>query len=278
MFGRNSDIAAVRAHLVRSLVSAAKDDPYSEALYGPMDRSHGDGWGSITVVVGSSGVERIRIERSLKPLFEDEEARALDTRVEAPGDRLGLVMIHARAASAGMPVNIFSTHPAEALTSRGWKLYLVHNGSVDKDRILEDLGIDKMNSYARLYSDTHFLAHLIASRVGDSINGEILREAASYTSSALNIGVALVKEREVEVAVGSFYRLADKPAERRNYYRLYKAQAGDMLFVYASSTLVDIYRPSIGLTWGEVPNGFFEVYRLRYGDSPSVDKIEEVYV
>jgi glutamine amidotransferase len=177
-----------------------------------------------------------------------------------------------------MPINIFSTHPAEAVTSEGYRLYLIHNGTVDKDRILEDLGIDKRGIYASLYNDTYFLTQMIAARINSHIDEGTLGEIIGYTVSALNIGVILVRDRDVEVAIGSFYRVYDKAVERRNYYKIYRAVSRDPIYIYSSSTTIDIYRPDLDLKWVEIPNGLFEVYRIWYDGLSRVEKrFETIY-
>lgn len=60
-------------------------------------------------------------------------------------------LVHARAASPGSPQNIFSTHPIEVVTRDGYKLYIIHNGPVDKMRLLKVLNINPHSLYATIH-------------------------------------------------------------------------------------------------------------------------------
>lgn len=242
-----------------SLVKAAERDPHGRALFGPDELSHRDGWGFLRIVISGGRVSSLSLGISTRPVFEDPGVLGVGAPERIPGEA-GVLMVHARAASRGMPVNIFSTHPAEALTPQGYRLFVIHNGTVEKERILGDLGIDPGSSYARRYNDTHFLAQLLASRVVEDLEKPLIEAAAKYLRTALNVGIVLVKDEEAQVAVGSLYRLGERPAERERYYRLYEA-SGEDLAAYASSTLADYYSPS-GLAWKPLPNGLFRIYRV----------------
>ncbi|MEM4971707.1 MAG: hypothetical protein QXE01_10710 [Sulfolobales archaeon] len=277
LFGGSQPIARYRDALIESLLRASEFDPYGGFLTGSRGISHKDGWGRLSVLITSRGVEKLAIAKSIEPFYSDVDAR---THPHQLGSRDGAAveMIHVRAAATGMPINIFSTHPAEAVTSEGYRLYLIHNGTVDKDRILEDLGIDGRGVYASLYNDTYFLAQMIATRIRSHIDEGILREIIGYTVSALNMGAILVREHDVEVVVGSFYRVYDRAVERRNYYKIYRAVSSGPIYIYSSSTTIDIYRPDLDLGWIEIPNGLFEVYRIWYDDLPRVEKrFEAIY-
>ncbi len=266
-----------RDALIESLLRASEFDPYGGFLTGSRGISHRDGWGRLSVLITTRGVEKLAIAKSIDPFYEDIDARAHLHQLGSL-DGAAVEMIHVRAAAAGMPINIFSTHPAEAMTNEGYRLYLIHNGTVDKDRILEDLGIDKRGIYASLYNDTYFLAQMIAVRIKSHIDEGTLREIIGYTVSALNIGVILVRDRDVEVAIGSFYRVYDRAVERRNYYKIYRAVSRDPIYIYSSSTTIDIYRPDLDLEWVEIPNGLFEVYRIWHDGLSRVEKrFETIY-
>lgn len=278
MFGANPVDLDLRASLVRSLARASERDPYLEILTEGRDHSHSDGWGRILVSVSRSGdsiISREILERSLDPFYRDARARRIEEDLDSSST--GFVeMIHVREASRGMPVNIFSTHPAEAVSREGYRLYLIHNGTVDKQRILEILGVEKESSYARLYGDTHMLAQLMALRIRDGISEDLFREAVEYTLSALNIGVILIRKKDLEIGVGSFYKSGERISDRRNYYKIYRARVGKDLYTYVSSTVVDFYNPRKDIKWEEMPNGFFEVYRMRFEKNLDVEKILEL--
>ncbi|MEM0154183.1 MAG: hypothetical protein QXJ56_08010 [Ignisphaera sp.] len=275
VIGNGGSINSVRIPLIRSLIKSSRYDPHSIALFGSSDASHSDGWGIVRIILTPSGVERVVIERSSKPIYEDAWAEYLEEK-RFP-EEVGVVeMIHARAASSGI-VDIRNTHPIETSTRMGYRLFLVHNGSVDKLGLLKRLGIDGESSYAKIYSDTYFLAQLMASLIEYDISKGVVFDVARYTRTALNIGAILVKDREIQMLVGSYYKVFDKPIERRNYYKMYRAYS-DSLILYTSSTLIDFYKPEIDLEWIEMPNGFFEIHKLKFGEKFEIEKVSEFLI
>lgn len=252
---RPGALKGLRGRLYSSLAEAARYDPHSARLFGEEDASHRDGWGMLSAEVGVGGVESYRVYRSLKPVFEDEWPFA---QVEGRGPSVEI--LHARAASSGMPVNIFSVHPVEAQSPEGHRLFLAHNGSVDKWGLAKAVGAGEAD--LKLYNDTYFLAKFLAARSGELVGGRPIFEASRYTETAMNIAFLLLSERWQLLGVGSYYR----HRERRDYYRLYVGRGGGFT-VYASSTIVDYYDPLPGLVeWAELPNGSFELYRIGRGE------------
>lgn len=251
-------LKSLRKQLYESLVKAAHKDPHSVRLFGEDEESHRDGWGVLSAEVGGEGVERYMVYRSLKPIFEDEIPwNAMERR------NPGAEILHARAASTGMPVNMFSVHPVEAQSPKGYRIFLAHNGSMDKDGLARAVGASETE--LQLYNDSYFLARFLAAGLEDLSGGEALLRASKYTETAMNLAFLFLSPQEQLLVVGSYYRLRDKPRERRNYYKLYMGY-GDGFIVYASSTIVDYYNPAPGLIeWVEVPNGGFDLYRIGGG-------------
>jgi predicted glutamine amidotransferase len=264
VLGSRRGVDRIRATLIDSLVKAARNDPYGGALFGSDEISHRDGWGFVRILMGREGVYAELLGRSLSPIFEDP---GIDIPKGSEGfSSAEILMLHARAASKGMPINIFSTHPTEALTPQGYRLYMIHNGAVDKSSVLRELGVELDAPYARRYNDTHFLTQLIASKVKEGIDRSLIYGAAKHVKTALNIGITLVKDREAQVAVGSLYKLGGEHEDLRkkkdNYYKLYEGFDGD-LRIYASSTLIDHYRPEENIEWKILENGCFKIYEVR---------------
>ena len=255
--GRNAG-RDLRRRLYDSLRRAARYDPYSMALFGEGEESHRDGWGFFAAKIGEKGVESYTVYRTLRPIFEDDVVSPY-LGYEGP-----LVeMLHARAASTGMPVNVFSVHPVEAQSPEGHRLFLIHNGSVDKERLAR--AVRASGGEKSLYNDSYFLARFLASRVEDLASGSLIEEAASYTKTAMNIAAFLLSPDESLLIVGSYYKLPDKPKERRGYYKFHVGRAGNDV-IYASSTIVDYYDPAPGLIeWAEIPNGGFDIYKISGG-------------
>jgi len=258
--GENEKIKKVRKPLVYSLIRSAENDPYSEALFGHEEISHKDGWGRLNIAVNKEGKFKIEMNKSVIPIYNDYSKlfKNIDDQ-----DSLKIEIIHARAASLGTPVNIFSTHPVESITKLGYQVYVNHNGSVEKRKLLRILGINENTTYAKLHNDTYFLTKYIASKISEEINQELIKDIVKFTKTALNISITLIKEKEVQIMVGSFYKLINKPKERKNYYKMY-ASINENLKIYASSTLIDFYKPKINLEWKEIPNGHFDVYSIKY--------------
>ncbi len=253
--GKNGVRRDFRRKLYNSLIRAARRDPYSRRLFGEDEESHRDGWGLFAAKIGEAGVESYTVYRSLKPIFEDDVEPPF-LAYEGP-----LVeMIHARAASTGMPVNMFSVHPVEASSPDGYRLLLIHNGSVDKEGLARAVGASKREK--SIYNDSYFLARFLASRASNLANASLFEEAARYTKTAMNIAAFLLSPEKALLVVGSYYKLLDKPEERRGYYKLYIGRAGGSI-VYASSTIVDYYNPAPGyIEWAEIPNGSFDIYKV----------------
>lgn len=266
MIGASEAVDRARDSMITSLVNAAKKDPYGQALFGGTEISHRDGWGWVALHLGSRGTA-LHFGRSTAPIYEDPSINTPRSVSLLPGGKAAL-MIHARAASRGMPINIFSTHPVETTTSNGYRLFLIHNGSVDKEELLRILNIDPRSNEAKIYNDTYFLAQYMAKKISRDIDLSIIHEAVRLTKTALNIGVVLIKEQEAWVAVGSFYKAKDDEV-RRNYYKIYRGKTQDLV-IYSSSTLIDFYKPNIDIEWEELENGRFEIYRI------SGEKIEMV--
>jgi glutamine amidotransferase len=267
IMGSSDRLLGVRPQLVQALIRSSERDPHGYSLFGQGEFSHRDGWGFVRAVVSGEAVAGLYVGKSLKPFYEDDDARRLAEEAIPSGVAVA-EMIHVRAASRGMPINIFSTHPAEAITGDGYRLFLIHNGTVDKKAILNRLGINPGSPYAEIYNDTFFLAQLMARTMDRDIDERVFEEAARYVKTALNIGLILVKDREIQVGVGSLYR---GDTRERNYYRLYRSSIDGEAYIYSSSTLMDFYKPAGIDKLEEIPNGNFEAFRI------SGNKVEKIF-
>jgi glutamine amidotransferase len=256
-YGRLSALRGYYPELIRGLVGASHYDPYKARLAGPEAASHGDGWGRVTAFVGSGGIA-VSFYRSLAPIYVDTPPQSIpETSIGRLSDLLLVDMVHARAASRGMPVNVMSVQPFEYQTSTGSRLFLIHNGSVDKEALAVEVeGINR--TVLERYSDTYVMGLWLAQRLRDSIDVELLGELKEHVKTALNLGLILVTPDSVELLAGSYYS-KEFPQERRDYYKMYYAELPGGSMVLASSTIVDLeeYRPkSIG-SWKELENGTF---------------------
>ncbi|WP_243674927.1 hypothetical protein [Vulcanisaeta distributa] len=183
-----------------------------------------------------------------------------------------LMMMHARAASTGTPKNIFSTHPVRAVTRDGLELYMIHNGSFYRDDIAREVGIDK--DYAARFNDTYIANLALANRIKGDIAKDDLAWLLKFVRTGANLGIALVGgDGYITLIVGSYYKVLDddKREAREAYYRLYQCEVpGGVL--YASSTVIDFYRPGFVGNCRALGNGEYHKYRVSAdGDVRMVD-------
>ncbi|MGC8571174.1 MAG: class II glutamine amidotransferase [Caldivirga sp.] len=264
MIGHVVDFINQYGDVVNGLIKAASNDPYGSRLYG--EAKHSDGWGKVTLLGRLGGEPSLTVHRSVNPIY-------LDSLPNSPlsglvnGDGVFIEMIHARAASTGTPINLFSTHPVHAVTSTGDEVYMIHNGSFRKEELIKVLGLGGW--VETKYNDT-FVANLaLARRVSSSITIDDLRWLLGFMRTGANLGIMLVKQDMVQVIVGGYHaRLNDgKDKERDDYYRLYWCRVGESS-LYASSTIVDYYKPHDLANCEPLNNGEYHSYNvnLRTGE------------
>ncbi len=258
MIGHAVDFINQYEDIVNGLIKAASNDPYGSRLYG--EAKHSDGWGKVTLVGVLNNEPSLTIHKSVNPIYSDP---LLNTSLSSLMNVNGVFieMIHARAASTGTPINLFSTHPVHAVTNTGDEIYMIHNGSFKKEELIKLLGLGEW--VEAKYNDT-FAANLaLARRISGSITIDDLRWLLGFMRTGANLGIMLVKQDVVQVTVGSYHaRLNDgKDKERDDYYRLYLCRVGESS-LYASSTIIDYYRPR-GLTNCEpLNNGEYHSYSI----------------
>ncbi len=87
-------------------------DPYGKEFLN--EERHSDGWGVLLVRVNNAST---LYHRSVRAIFMDDAASIVRGFLGSVNDGdLVLMMMHARAASIGTPINVFSTHPVKAVT------------------------------------------------------------------------------------------------------------------------------------------------------------------
>ena len=256
--GRFSNAVEVLTGIGGSLVKAASMDPYGKEFLN--EEKHPDGWGALLIRAGGSVLHH----RSVKPIFMDDALGVVRGFLGNAGGDAVLMMMHARAASTGTPINVFSTHPVKAVTRGGFELYMIHNGSFYRDDIAKEAGIDA--NYAARFNDTYIANLALAMHVGDDVSKDDLAWLFRFVRTGANLGIALVKDGLVTFIVGSYYRVIDdeKKVFRERYYRLYQCELPGG-FVYASSTVIDFYRPNFVDNCRALSNGEYHKYYI-YGD------------
>ena len=236
--------------LVAALRDAAAHDPYGEALYGEV--SHGDGWGILIAALEGS---RSLHYRSTRPIYGEDSVHISEIIPRwAPGARV-VVMVHARAASEGSPVNLMSTHPVHAHSPWG-DLYMIHNGQFLRERLGDPSGQGPMRA---LHNDTWSAAVALASRIEGRISRGDLEWLLEAEDTGANLGVVLLGGDRTQVVVGSHYSLLGdgRDADRERYYRLYRCGFPGGT-VYASSTVAELHMGARRCS--SVDNGEFHSY------------------
>ncbi|WP_338598524.1 class II glutamine amidotransferase [Sulfolobus tengchongensis] len=202
-YGKNKDYLRKMANC---LVKASLNDPL-------INESHSDGWGIVAY-----NNNKIIYYRSSNPIFQD--INTLNDVINSLDGELK-VIIHARKASEKVLVSSFYSHPYLETTSTHL-FFLAHNGSVDKYRLGETLGLDPS-----LMVDSELIARYIAIHGLKEVDR--LRE---FTKSALNLLILEIdrKSKSSQIYFHNYYR-KDIIVENEEYYKLYHNKGA----VYSSS-------------------------------------------
>ncbi|AKA74628.2 class II glutamine amidotransferase [Saccharolobus solfataricus] len=202
-YGRDKDYLK---KLANCLVRASQKDPLSDDI-------HGDGWG-----VAALTTNKLVYYRSHLPIFEDKDN--LESIIDSLDGEVK-VIIHARQASDKNLVSVYYSHPyLESNHER--LLFLAHNGSVDKYKLGEMIGIDPT-----LMVDSELVAKYL------SIYGiKEVDKLRDVTQSALNLLLLEInrKDRSSHLFYYNYYR-KDKIRRKEDYYKLYLHNGA----VYSSS-------------------------------------------
>ena len=189
------------------------------------DRVHGDGWG---IVTGRKGA--LTCYKNAVPCWSDP--RFADLYGATPD----FMMLHARKASPGIPVEYEFTHPYE---EDGW--YFCHNGTV------RDLKVEGR-------SDTQQLFALILHNARQCGN---IAEAIGTTAKSLREYSALnfMLLRDDHVYILNLY---GKPGEKTPNYFTMKYLQADGYAVVSSERL-----PGFDQEWQEMKNGTLLTLTIR---------------
>lgn len=193
------------------------------------DEVHGDGWGM--AVYSRDG---LLVRRSARPIFEDLKDPG---SLQLPSGEQ-VVVLHARAASDRSKVGIAYSHPYEALSVDGERLYLLaHNGSVDREGVGGALGLGGLSSN---YVDSELALMLIAREGLSEGTLELLRR---YTETALDLLIVEVERRSgtARLYAYSYWR----NPEDGEYYELRAVSTGSTTAVMSST--VAKYCEELGL-------------------------------
>lgn len=204
-----------------------------------------DGWGYVALVRNSRGRLSYTHFRSEEPIYKlsskihlGELIKLLNRSSEA------WIMVHARKSSRKSLIGLLYSHPYASETKNGL-LWLIHNGSLDSDKLARELKV--VNSTK--YTDSELMSKYIASNLSEcskSIDECVLDSYnelfEKYTSTALITGM-LVLEKELvhrnAIFMYSSTLYKKTPVKYPDYYRTYLVK-GDSFNSIVSSTVKEL--------------------------------------
>jgi len=248
IIGNTNDLVNMYDRSLHSLVNAAKCDPYLQSLKAS-SYSHDDGWGRVLVQINKGGISVTKY-RSLTPIFEEREK-------VIPRNVSGIIVdiVHARKRSKNMRKNLISTQPIEVLGSDGSIIYVAHNGTLDKQALIDMIQLKIPEEVTNKCSDTCLLAFYLSRRPSDILTRDLLDKLEKITVSALNLIILKLLDKEVKVFFGSYYK------KNHDYYKMYLGIYKDN-YIIASSTLIDFYKFSKEVEWNVIENGKYDVISI----------------
>ncbi|HDZ36067.1 MAG TPA: class II glutamine amidotransferase [Thermococcus sp.] len=238
--------------LLDALVKSSENDPYKERR--GKTRWHRDGWGYVLLKDGS-----VKHYRSVRPIFKD--SKAVDfLRNELEG--FTVLMAHTRAASQGVK-NLFNVQPFAFSTRRGFTFWLLHNGDLDKARIIELAELDEED--LRNASDSYTFATYLCRRLPSPKLEDVLTHYGAIgktTKSTFNT-MTLFQSSEGDFSAFITASMDEKYAENPLNYAYGKLLLieDEDLFAVTSSTF-ELYHPA---DYREIPNGTAFYVRLGEG-------------
>ncbi|ANF23429.1 class II glutamine amidotransferase [Thermococcus piezophilus] len=239
--------------LVDAIVKASENDPYKERR--GSGRQHRDGWGYVLVRDGS-----VRHYRSMKPIFEDSSAVA---SVKDALEGFSVLMVHTRAASQGAK-NLFNVQPFAFSTRRGFSFWLLHNGDLNKEKIIELAELDEKD--LRNASDSYTFAVYLCRRLPSPkledvlIHYRVIEETTKSVFNTMTLFQNSKGEFTAFITAKMVERLLQKP-ERFDYSKLLLLRE-ENLFAVASSTL-ELYHEA---GYEVIPNETAFYLRISYED------------
>jgi len=224
---------------IRAFYLASINDIALEKLgYGR--RSHNHGWGFIYIAKRFNNISLSWYKTSL-PIMDRDVETILKNTISLDADWIA-INIHSRL-TLREPIDVLNSHPFYVSIPGKISLWLIHNGSVDKEKISRILGLENIKD---LYADSYFLANLIAKNLNSLNNNDIVEVFRSLidmniTTSALNLGILSIDERTKEISIAILnYMVKDvlDDNNRREYYNIYIANIDSKTFIAGSSTVM----------------------------------------
>ncbi|MGB9694777.1 MAG: class II glutamine amidotransferase [Caldisericaceae bacterium] len=236
----NNGSLAIANYFIDSFVEASENDVLGKD--GPIQ--HGDGFGYVIFGV-HNGKRKEFSFKSIKPVFESSEDINVLKSTLGQLDKFALG-IHSRKASAGS-VNLFNVHPFHFSTKAGSSFYLMHNGTLSKDKLESDVGIASDNDL----TDSYILGLLLSRKIEKLESGfvfDFFKNSLQYVESTLNV---ISMFRTVDNKQKAFLTAYSK--KDFDYTKIFTYK-NDYTFALASST-VSLYAEKIGIQMELLQNG-----------------------
>ncbi len=224
---------------IKSFYLASINDIVLEKLrYGR--RSHNHGWGFVYIARRFNNLSLSLYKTSL-PIMDRDVETILKNIISLDADWI-IINMHSRLTSRE-PIDILNSHPFYVSIPGKISLWLIHNGSVDKEKISRILGLENVKD---LYADSYFLANLIARNLKSLDNKDIVEVFKSLidmdiTKSSLNLGILSIDEKTKEISIAILnYMVQDVLYNNnmREYYNIYIANINNKTFIAGSSTVM----------------------------------------
>ncbi|WP_206203780.1 class II glutamine amidotransferase [Thermococcus sp. 21S9] len=229
--------------LARAFMKSAENDPYRARRGGKSQ--HRDGWGYVLLSDGS-----VHHYRSARAVFEDGKGFSRLVELLRESDN-AVLLAHARASSQGS-LGLFNVQPFAFSTRRGFSFWFLHNGDLEKEKIIALAGFEGED--LRDASDSYAFSAYLCRVLQRPEKEELLKHyslGASLAKTTFNTATLFLLPDGHWRAFVTAYMTNEywKNDLHRDYARLIELD-GDVLAV-ASSTL-ELYHKA---DWKNIPNG-----------------------
>ena len=247
--------------LLDALLKSSEHDPYKLAR--KKGSQHRDGWGYL--LIKDNYIEHYRSEN---PIFEDKKKVK---EVMEKLDDFVIFLAHTRAASQGGK-NLFNVQPFAFSTKRGFMFWIIHNGDLSKDQLVE---MGELNPVEVEGASDSYVMGVYLCRFLEGIEKEHLLtrfgEIKTATKSLLNTATVLMNsEKEIRAFITGY--MSDiYVSDTLNYYygRLLYFEGADIFAVVSSTFEQYSYIP-----FEEVENG--TAFYVRIYPKTKTFEIEEI--
>ncbi len=204
-----------------------------------------DGWGYVALARDSRGGLSYTHFRSEEPIYKPSSKTLLGELIKLLNrSSEAWIMVHARKSSRKSLIGLLYSHPYASETKNGL-LWLIHNGSLDSDKLSRELKVVDSTKY----TDSELMSKYIASNLSgcaksidecvlDSYN-ELFEK---YTPTALITGVLVLEKEPVHrnaIYMYSSTLYKKTPMKYPDYYRTYLIK-GDSFNSIVSSTIKEL--------------------------------------